>query len=228
MYEKQLLKELESLRTDVANANQKVVPLKPNGLPKPSVILPLEDDTRLPIRSAATAPPIPRPSSGFPASTPSATQVSFRQHTPVQQSPGAGPSTARSSIAPLSPPDSAPPLGGRFGDGTQSMFVKRTASPFGPLVVGHSSSSASHPKGPLGGIIQTSTPTSPTPSHPLTGSDPLSSPLSAPLRPTSAQQQVFDPLGHLTPTNMSQSMRLQPSRPRLDARVAASKLANMF
>ncbi|KAF8842770.1 hypothetical protein BDN67DRAFT_925885 [Paxillus ammoniavirescens] len=228
MYEKQLLKELESLRTDVANANQKVVPPKPNGLPKPSVILPLEDDTRFPIRSAATAPPIPRPSSGFPVSTPSATQASFRQRAPVQQSPGAGPSTARSPIAPLSPPGSAPPLGGYFGDGTQSMFVKRTASPLGPPVVGQSSSSASHPKGPLGGTIQISAPTSPTPSHPLTGSDPLSSPLSAPLRPTSAQQQVFDPLGHLTPTNMSQSMRVQPSRPRLDARVAASKLANMF
>ncbi|KAF9247413.1 Vps5 C terminal like-domain-containing protein [Melanogaster broomeanus] len=228
MYEKQLLRELESLKTDVSNANQKVAP-KPNGVPKPSVILPLEDDTRNRIRpSPATAPPIPRPSSGLPTSTPPATQSSFRQSRPVPQSPGAGSSTGRSPAAPLPPPPPASPLGGRFGDGTQSMFVKRTASPLGPPVAGHSSFSPSLPHDPLGGTMQTSTPTSPIPPHSLNGSDPLSSPSSALPRPTSAQQQILDPLGHLTATNMSQSMRVQPSRPRLDARVAASKLANMF
>ncbi|KIJ69961.1 hypothetical protein HYDPIDRAFT_104633 [Hydnomerulius pinastri MD-312] len=234
MYEKQLLRELESLRTDVNNANQKVAPPKPNGIPKPTVILPLEDDTKSPIRAAAaTAPPIPRPSSGFPTSTPPATQASFRQQTPtIPQSPGAGPSAPRSSsTAPLSPPASAPPLGGRFADGTQSMFIKPPtafASPLGPPVADASSSSPSLPQGPLGGTMYTSppTPTFSAAAHPLAGpGGPLASP---PPRPASAQQQMLDPLGQLMPTNMSQSMRVQPSRPRLDARVAASKLANMF
>lgn len=221
-YEKQLLRELEALRGDVSAANQKVALPKSNGFPKPSIILPLEDDTQPTMRAIVTAPPIPRPSSGFPAGTSPATQTVFRPHSAVPQSPSAGPSTARSSIAPLSPPNSAP---GRFGDGTQSMFVKPTPSPFGPPVAGPSSSSPLLPQGPLGSTTQTSTPTSPSSHHPLAATDPLSGSSGA---LTSTQHRVLDPLAHLAPTNMSQSMRLQPSRPRLDARVAASKLANMF
>lgn len=224
-YEKQLLRELESLRGDVNTANQKVSPQKPNGYPKPSIVPPLEDDTHPITRAAVTAPPIPRSSSSFPASTPPATQTVFRPHSAVPQSPSAGPSTARGSIAPSSAPISPALQGGRFGDGTQSMFVKHTPSPFGPPVAGPSSPSSSLPQGPLGGAVQTSTPTSPSTSHPLASSDPLSTPSVASTR---TQQQVLDPLAHLAPANMSQSMRVQPSRPRLDARVAASKLANMF
>lgn len=223
-YEKQLLRELESLRADVNTANQKAALPKPNGYPKPSIILPLEDDTPSSMRSIVTAPPNPRPSSGFPASTPPATQAVFRPHSAAPQSPSAGPSTVRSSTAPSSPPMSAPLQAGRFGDGTQSMFVKPTLPALGHPGAGPSSSSSPLPQGSIGGTVQTSTPTSLPPTHPLAGADPLSA--SAPA--TNAYQQNLDPLAHLAPVNMSQSMRVQPSRPRLDARVAASKLANMF
>jgi hypothetical protein len=37
-----------------------------------------------------------------------------------------------------------------------------------------------------------------------------------------------DPLGGIRPAYMSASMRVQPTRRKLDAREAASKLANMF
>lgn len=208
---------------DVNTANQKVAPPKSNGYPKPSIILPLEDDTQPITRATAIAPPVPRSSSSFPASTPPATQTTFRSHSAVPQSPNAGPSTARSSTAPLSAPISA--QGGRFGDGTQSLFVKSTPSPFGPPVTGPSSSSSSLPEGPLGAVIQTPTSASPSSSHPLSGTDPLAGPSVASTR---TRQQVLDPLAHLAAINMSQSMHVQPSRPRLDARVAASKLANMF
>jgi hypothetical protein len=221
-YERQLLRELESLRGDVNIANQKVAPPKPNGYLKPSIVLPLEDDILPTMRTGATSPPVPRSSSGFPAGAPPATQTVFRPHSAIPQSASAGPSTARSSAAPSSAPISALSQGGRFGDGTQSMFVKPTPSTFGPLVAGPSSSP---PQGPLGGTAQTSTPISPLPSHPLTGADPLST-SSAAL--TNTQRQNLDPLAYLAPVNMSQSMRVQPSRSRLDARVAASKLANMF
>lgn len=43
-----------------------------------------------------------------------------------------------------------------------------------------------------------------------------------------AQNDGFDPLGQARPSYMSQSMRVTPTRQRLDAREAASKLANMF
>lgn len=218
-YEKQLLRELESLRGDVNTANQKVAPPKPNGYPKPAIVLPLEDDTLPKVR-----PPIPRPSSGFPASTPPATQTMFRPHSATPQSSSAGPSTVRGPTAPSSAPISPLSQRGRFGDGTQSMFVKPTPT-FRPSGAGRSSSSSSSlPQGPLGGIAQTSAPTSPPPNHPLPGTDPLSVSAVA----STNTQQVVDPLAYLTPANMSQSMRVQPSRPRLDARVAASKLANMF
>lgn len=43
-----------------------------------------------------------------------------------------------------------------------------------------------------------------------------------------SQTGNMDPLGQTTPSYMSSSVRVQPTRPRLDAREAASKLANMF
>lgn len=227
-YEKQLLRELESLRGDVNIANQKVAPPKPNGYPKPSIVLPLEDDIRPRTRTPVTAPPIPRSSSGLPAGTPPATQIVFRPHSVIPQSASAGPSTARSSTSSSSVPISAPSQGGRFGDGTQSMFVKPTPSTFGPPVAGPSPSASSLPQGPLGGTARTATPISLPPSHPLAGTDPLSASSAASAASTNPQQRILDPLAHLAPVNMSQSMRVQSSRSRLDARVAASKLANMF
>lgn len=221
MYERQLLRELEALRTDVNNANQKIAPPNPNGIPKPSVILPLEDDTYTHTRAT---PPVAKPPNRMPPSAPSPTQSSFRQHPLPPQSPGAGPSTPqRSSFAPPQPREAGPPLGGRFADGTQSMFVNAASpSPLGPPVAASSPSLA---QGPLGGTIHSPVPSSAT--HPLAGFAQSPSASNAPVRSASAQQAV-DPFGMFAPTNMSQSMRVHPSRPRLDARVAASKLANMF
>ena len=42
------------------------------------------------------------------------------------------------------------------------------------------------------------------------------------------QSDGLDPLGQATPSYMTQSVRVTPTRQRLDAREAASKLANMF
>lgn len=221
-YEKQLLRELEALKGDVNAANQKHAPPKPNGYPKPTIIPPLEDDTQPSIKAIATAPPGQRSFTGFPSGTPPTTQAVVRPHSAVPQSPSAGPSTARNSAVSPSASISGPSRGGRFGDGTQSMFVKSTPPSFGPSA-GSSSSSSSLPQGPLGNTVQTSTPTPSQPSHPLAGADPLSA-SSVP----STNTQILDPLAHLAPVNMSQSVRMQPSRPRLDARVAASKLSNMF
>ncbi|KAG2369680.1 Vps5 C terminal like-domain-containing protein [Suillus spraguei] len=225
MYERQLLRELEALRTDVNNANQKAAPPNPNGVPKPSVILPLEDDMP-PTHSKAT-PPVAKPPNRMPPAAPSPTQSSFRHNPLPPQSPGAGPSTPqRNSFTHSSQPrETGPPLGGRFVDGTQSMFVNASSpSPLGPPVAA-SASSPSLPQGPLGGTIHSPVPSSAT--HPLAGfaQSPLAS--HATVRSASTQQAV-DPLGMFASTNISQSMRVHPSRPRLDARVAASKLANMF
>ncbi|KAG9317374.1 Vps5 C terminal like-domain-containing protein [Chiua virens] len=219
-YEKQLLRELESVKGDINTANQKLPLPKPNGYPKPSIVLPLEDDTHPMIRSTITPPPVVRPAGGFPVDAPSATPSAFRPHSTAPQSPGAGPSTARSSTAPIAGI-------GRFGDGTQSMFVKPTPS-YGPPVTRLPSSSASLPQGPLGGTVQTSTPTPQSSNHFLANTDPLSTPSVVHTNPQPTQSQILDPLAHLPPTNMSQSVRVQSSRSRLDARVAASKLANMF
>lgn len=43
-----------------------------------------------------------------------------------------------------------------------------------------------------------------------------------------AENESLDPLGQGKPNFMSRSLRVQPTRPRLDAKEAASKLANMF
>lgn len=150
-------------------------------------------------------------------SSPAPTHTSFRP----PQSPGAGPSSPTpSQITFARPPLDEPPLGGRFVDGSRSMFIKptqRTQSP--PLPVSSSSTfgQRSHTESSL-------------------YSDPLSRPAASPLHEASAQYQngrapqdnSFDPLGHIKPHQMSSSVRVQPTRPRLDAREAASKLANMF
>ncbi|GAV99135.1 vacuolar protein sorting-associated protein vps17 [Lentinula edodes] len=275
MYERQLLRELEALRSDVANAANKVVPS--TNVPKPTVIPPLEEPIRPLPPPAPTAMPTgsyrqetpppprmqtpPRLKATLPANSPSdplasgptglssqppispspsqqtfasrgsiSTSSSFasrqgqfspsippspRQPLPTQ-SPGAGPSTPtieRFSDA-KTPLDDGPPLGGRFGDGTKSMFVNNSS----PLVP-------------------------PSPSSPTFnrgGGDPLMG-SGAPVRPSSALdgnrrgmnghpalQNDLDPLGLAKPTYMSSSVRVQPTRPRLDAKEAASKLANMF
>ncbi|KAF9534782.1 Vps5 C terminal like-domain-containing protein [Crepidotus variabilis] len=153
--------------------------------------------------------------------TPVAPTFQQRQPSLPAQSPGAGPS----SPVPHSPvPKVAaevPPLGGRFVDGTKSMFIqKSTSSPRpSPLATSASISNLqpSVPSGPLDPLRNASYSTVSSPIH-----DPLSS-AQPPMRP-----QSVDPLGGLQPHQMTSSLRVQPSRPRLDAREAASKLANMF
>ncbi|SJL02053.1 uncharacterized protein ARMOST_05377 [Armillaria ostoyae] len=133
------------------------------------------------------------------------------------QSPGAGPSSpsfsSEAAASPKQPIDDSPPLGGRFVDGTRSMFVKPTSSSTSPLASPPTASSSS------------SSNFSPNPSR-MSG-DPLSGSLNRPVE-RHVNSIGLDPLGQARPGYMSASVRVQPIRPRLDAREAASKLANMF
>ncbi|KAG6910946.1 hypothetical protein DXG01_006000 [Tephrocybe rancida] len=165
--------------------------------------------------------------------SPSSTQTISSQRAPFSpqsshlkpnmppQSPGAGPSSPiPKPISFAKPPYvNEPPLGGRFVDGTKSMFIQPsqpTHSPPPPVAASSTFDGRSH-------------------GDPL-NADPLMRPASAsPLhgpssRSTNRQtpQGGFDPLAHIMPNQMSASVRVQPTRPRLDAREAASKLANMF
>ncbi|KDQ64371.1 hypothetical protein JAAARDRAFT_144999 [Jaapia argillacea MUCL 33604] len=277
MYERQLLRELESLRVDVSSAANKTMP-KANGVPKPKVVPPLEDFAQpppAPLPEPIRPPTIPRPESaqsqpttriapgplvGGPgparpssaaavrapapimrtpplSSPPLSGRSSFSQGHLPPQSPGAGPSTPsplQTSFAP-SPMRSEPPLGGRFVDGTKSMFIKPSPS----FASSPSSLSASGP--PLGPVPPPSTQSPLHAPHPLAagsasyssfgGSDPLAGvPVNGPLNghANPSQSDGLDPLGQAKPTFMSSSVRVTPSRPRLDPREAASKLANMF
>jgi len=260
MYEKQLLRELEALRPDVNNAAKKVT-LHSNGVPRPSVIPPLEDFSKPPGPRSATvfssnpsisnrgsstaSPPMstsqpyvrPQPQSAganfssFPRQGPPAPQATVvaprpqtytRQGSLPPQSPGAGPSTSPApsqiTFAP-SPLDEEPPLGGKFVDGTKSMFVK---PPLSPSPLGPAASFASAQISPR---VQ-----SPLHSDPLSQSSNVPS-VESPSRDLNGramQSDGLDPLGQAKPNYMSQSVRVTPTRPRLDAREAASKLANMF
>ena len=278
MYERQLLRELEALRGDVSSAAKKVVAVA-NGVPKPSIVPPLEDfsDRNLPVSSApisngfhkATQSQIPH-TAGLPADnggpqgfTPhklpnqpqapvpslfpqtrlgrqeplSAASVqssssargpfspSSSQHIPnptlPPQSPGAGPSSPTISPERQSvprPPVNEAPLGGHFVDGTKSMFVTRSTSIPHPSPLSVSSSTSNIP-GP-------NVPFDPLRNDSYTG--PVSSPLHTGPSQQASQTQETDPLGSIRPHQMSSSVSVQPTRPRLDAREAASKLANMF
>ncbi|KAJ7584367.1 Vps5 C terminal like-domain-containing protein [Mycena floridula] len=278
MYERQLLKELEALRTDVANAANKVVPSAVN-VPKPSIIPPLEDFSKPISRVPSTAPiengfhrqqtpepqrppmittqsysnqdsdpllqaPTPRPAAGGPAigshpqrqtppmsAPPSQTFASARQGSLSASASGSpGPSTPRSPLPPQSPgagpstpnsernnfASSEPPLGGRFADGSRSMFVKTSSPLASPLATSSSSTFAS--SGSMGDPL-------------LGGAATMSRATSSPLASSQSfgsNNNGFDPLGQSRPNYMSSSVRVQPTRSRLDAREAASKLANMF
>jgi len=244
MYERQLLRELEALRPDVSNAVKKFVPAKTNGAPRPSYVPPLEDFSK---------PSIPRPASATPSNPPRAppamgpaptrtangspqpsllpvspapSTATFRSSLPPQ-SPGAGPSSpAPQQTSFNSPQLGGPPLGGRLVDGTKSMFIQPTASPLSP--------SPSLPRSGSPALSGRTVPDSPLHAPASTGPHPLAnapaSPLAGGQMPRSAMSPSFGTLDPLTgkPVSMSQSVRVQPTRPRLDAREAASKLANMF
>ncbi|KAI0053731.1 hypothetical protein FA95DRAFT_1552239 [Auriscalpium vulgare] len=247
MYERQLLRELETLRPDVAQSNAKHLP-KANGVPKPTVIPPLEDFNKPPPppeptlnRTASQVAPVARVAPGVTSSISSPTpsgRSSFSQPPLPPQSPGAGssrppvimqqpprpPLTSGSTApaaapSPVQVPNNEPPLGGRFVDGTKSMFVKPVmSSPLAP------SSSQSQRFAPVSaGLPPTADPLSAFPGpSPLTA-DPIQRPATA--NGMSAPEGL-DPLGYMRPAYMSASVRVQPTRPRLDAREAASKLAN--
>lgn len=276
MYERQLLRELEALRSDVANAANKVEPSSTT-TPMPKVIPPLEEPKRPlpppetntlansyqdrppprmqtppqgrvvppstlnaqnksdPLSPALGGPSLqpqisPSPSFASRGSISASSSFASRQGQfspsippsprqpqalPPTQSPGAGPSTPTSDRTTFSsirtPVEDGPPLGGRFVDGTRSMFVNSPLAPASPA-------SSTFNRG---------------------GGDPLMG--SVPVRPSSALdggrrgmnggpvlQNDLDPLGLGKPTYMTGSVRVQPTRPRLDAKEAASKLANMF
>jgi hypothetical protein len=141
-------------------------------------------------------------------------------------SPGAGPSnsprpTQKAFSTP--PPDDEPPLGGRFVDGTKSMFVKPSSAPLSPpstapAIPGHLQ------RAQMAASMYTD-PLSRTTADPLLGGVPRSAygPNGYP-----RQEDAMDPLGQAKPAYMTSTMRPQPTRPKLDAREAASKLANMF
>ncbi|KAI6047515.1 Vps5 C terminal like-domain-containing protein [Pisolithus marmoratus] len=207
---------IEHARSSIINANQKAV-VQPNGVPKPIIVPPLEDAMKPPPRSIASAPPASQPTSTVSAAASTSTASIPGQATPTSIS--RPPTAVRSSLS--TPPPPASPSGGRFRDGTKSMFVHPSSSPRGqPLSAASSSTSVS--QDPLLGTVAPHA----SPSNPLTGPSSLHSP--DPSRRLSTPQATFDPLAQFSPTGMSQSMRIQPSRPRLDAKLAASKLANMF
>lgn len=262
LYERQLLRELEALKPDVSNANKKhIPPAKANGAPRPSYVPPLEDFSKPAPRPASAAPTgsfrapalsasISQPGSSraanasprppLPASPTASVTASIRSLPP--QSPGAGPSSPAPQHASFNPPlMDGPPLGGRFVDGTKSMFVKPPSSPLAPSsTIPRAGSPLAHGRD---SPLRATTPMSaaaiaaaaPQP-HPLASSmGPLGGSLlrsnnipesSGPNAPQPSPLPV-DPLTGM-PITMSQSVRLTPQRPRLDAREAASKLANMF
>ena len=218
VYERQLLRELESLRPDVANSNAKVAP-KPNGIPKPTVIPPLEDDSR-PAMPGPSLTRAPAPVSGRPG----VSQASVPQSSIAGPSkpPVAAPQSIRTPVAsqnvsPSTAPAGArrnePPLGGRFADGTKSMFIQPSPS---AQVQGSGFTTA----------VPRSSNTDPLLGGPLMSSDPIQRPGTTDGTPRGAGD--VDPLGGIRPAYMSASVRVQPVRRKLDAREAASKLANMF
>ncbi|KAI0082356.1 hypothetical protein K474DRAFT_1585376 [Panus rudis PR-1116 ss-1] len=186
------------------------------------------------------AGPQPALPSAIVAASAAASQSAVRTPSLPPQTPGAGPSTPTlssprsTSFAP--PLTDGPPLGGRLVDGTKSMFVKQTPSPLSPAPRPSTPQTPSKNAG-LQSPLHSSTPSINTigSPHPL-GHSNASSISSDPLAgvPVSANGHAannadgLDPLGLARPKAMSASVRVQPTRPRLDAREAASKLANMF
>jgi hypothetical protein len=195
------------------------------------VIPPLEDDSK-PSRPAVSSPSLTRGSPSIPPSAisgrPGVGQAS------VPQFPIAGPSkppvaapqspvasqNAPPGTAPAEARGNRPPLGGRFADGTKSMFIQPSSPSSFP-------SSSAQVQGPGSSTaIPRSSNTDPLLGGPLKSSDPIQRPGTTDGNPRGAGD--VDPLGGIRPAYMSASVRVQPTRRKLDAREAASKLANMF
>lgn len=149
----------------------------------------------------------------------SSSQSSLRGPFPPQ-SPGAGPSTPSPRQATFPSMSDEPPLGGRL---TRSTFVQSTPSPLSapPLPALASSSVLPGPSSRSFSPLHGATSSQATSAGPL-GPPPQN------INGHTPQGNGFDPLGQARPNYLSSSLRVQPTRPRLDAREAASKLANMF
>ena len=269
-YERQRLKELEALRPNFKDADAKFIAATPR--PKrPAYIPGLDDDLK------PAPPPIKTQQPATPQRPPVVPAAAFRPPhlapTPPSkspnpkpasalppQSPGAGPSTpstpqfsGRSSPAIAPQQGGGPPLGGKFVDGSKSMFIS-------PSKAGITSSpriaiNAQSPATPsVGGSTASSPAVQTVPNSPLAGkgnaaqftakagqvyreADPL-----GPLGPTaqvrrtltsnsfappigqSASSEDVDPLGLGKPKYMSQSMQLPP-KPRVP-RLSAREAAS--
>ncbi|KAH6915033.1 vacuolar protein sorting-associated protein vps17 [Coprinopsis sp. MPI-PUGE-AT-0042] len=257
LYERQLLKDLESLRVDVSNANKKVLPAAK--APRPSIIPPLEDFGEHPappsapvvngnrqprhlppppqtagpsgatFRSQQANPPSRERSSTAPTpainGSPQVPQSLSSSHSfaPAQSSPLAAPvarqplTASASEVLPSSRPQTGgssgpePPLGGKFLDGSKSMFITPSHTPTSNSAAGSSGNS------PIDPLRNDAYKSAISPLH-----DGVQRSASAQPSPLGS----FDPLGQIKTRTMSSSVRIQ--RPRLDPKEAASKLANMF
>src|SRR5712675_107006 len=216
MYERQLLRELETLRPDVSNSNAKVDP-KPNGIPKPTIIPPLEDDFK-----PLVPPTVPNPSQNRgPVKAPSIPPSSGQAHVPPQ-SPGAGssksplaaPQRSRPPLPPLTStrettrphvPSTEPPLGGRFADGTKSMFIQPSSS--SSLASSAQAGSARSPT-----VVSRPANIDPLLGGPFKSTDSIQRPGST--DGVSRGANDVDPLGGIRPAFMSASVRVQPTRRR--------------
>jgi len=273
LYERQHLRELETLRTDVANAAKPAAQVKTPVAPRPTVVPPLEDFSKPPMPRPASAQPTasppqtpswrpPFPSAAAAASGPPVQHVSSIPPSPATpapvsaiptipasparsvdrgpllpsqvlppQSPGAGPSSAPATQSSFNSPlgnGGPPPLGGRFVDGTKSMFIKHTPSPLAGSPFPNSPLTPSKSAGFQSPLHAPFTPAAAASPHPLAQSMSASLETNTSARGGPSLANDLDPLGSGKPAYMSASVRVQPTRPRLDAREAASKLANMF
>lgn len=215
----------------------------PSPLSGPAPAPPSKSPIVVPTAAPSGAPlPLPPQSPGAGPSTPSTPAFTLsRNGTPTSPTFG-------SRVGPNGPaaPPTGPPLGGRLVDGTRSMFLPTSSIPSPGLP--RSTTPATNPSSSVPSSASASTSTLPqTPVTPYHEKDPLG-PLSpgaqarrnmtlsasfSPLGPSVnsyANGADVDPIGGLSPLHMSQSVRLPPTptRKRLDAREAASKLANMF
>ena len=224
MYERQLLKELEALRPDISGAADKVVP-QANGVPKPTVILPLEEP---PVPKPAP-PPVKNPPNSPPLTTHSFSTSRIPDASPAIPEPRLGPPlqqpspeivrsmtspqpTSPQRATPAPPPvesNDDPLLGNRFADGTRSMFVRPSPQFHTPSTI-TSSTSAS--------VLLTTTPAPPPPvpkvlppsvvvqQEARKNHDPLSNPSTVIARPSSTpimqpskQPEPVGPMGPLGP-----------------------------
>ncbi|KAJ6628914.1 Vps5 C terminal like-domain-containing protein [Mycena sp. CBHHK59/15] len=166
--------------------------------------------------------------------TPSPSISASSSLAPQPQSPGAGPSSPSAQQPPIQRPSTnEPPLGGRLVEGSKSMFIKPPSSS-NPPASSVSSPLAPSPSTPLDKQTHTQThafprchlPARPSPLHSsVNGSRNAHMNGNGNAGPL---HNELDPLGLVPAAPMSASVRAQPTRPRLDAREAASKLANMF